>query len=109
MEASCILLTHFSQRYPKIPAIFEDNDQTMTHNHNSIGVAFDLMTVNFANFEVLPKLLPSLRSLFPEQMEDEDEGEEKEQELDEKKKQKQKQDNSKLLKNPNKRQKQQME
>lgn len=51
------ILTHFSQRYPKIP-IF---DGTYTER---TAVAFDLMSVDFAGLSSLPKLLPAVRSLF---------------------------------------------
>ena len=51
------ILTHFSQRYPKIP-IF---DGTYTERTT---VAFDLMSVDFAGLTSLPKLLPAVRSLF---------------------------------------------
>lgn len=52
-----IILTHFSQRYPKIPVLDE------THMHNTC-VAFDLMSINVADLPVLPKVLPYLKLLF---------------------------------------------
>lgn len=52
-----IILTHFSQRYPKIP-VFDE-----THMHKTC-IAFDLMSVNLADLPVLPKVLPYLRILF---------------------------------------------
>ena len=51
------ILTHFSQRYPKIP-VFDGSYTERT------SVAFDLMSVDFANLPALPKLLPAVRSLF---------------------------------------------
>jgi ribonuclease Z len=51
------ILTHFSQRYPKIP-IFDGSHTERT------AVAFDLMTIDFTNLPILPKLLPAIRSLF---------------------------------------------
>ncbi|KAL9859818.1 TRNase Z TRZ3 [Arabidopsis thaliana] len=61
-----IVLTHFSQRYPKIPVIDE------SHMHNTC-IAFDLMSINMADLHVLPKVLPYFKTLFRDEMvEDED-------------------------------------
>ncbi|KAI3929419.1 hypothetical protein MKW92_010446 [Papaver armeniacum] len=46
-----IILTHFSQRYPKIPVFSE------THM-NKTCISFDLMSVNTADLPVLPKFFP---------------------------------------------------
>lgn len=56
-----IILTHFSQRYPKIP-IFDE-----THMHKTC-IAFDMMSVNVADLPVLPKVLPYLKLLFKNEM-----------------------------------------
>lgn len=56
-----IILTHFSQRYPKIP-IFDE-----THMHKTC-IAFDLMSVNIADLPLLPKVLPYLKLLFKNEM-----------------------------------------
>ncbi|KAA8540384.1 hypothetical protein F0562_024697 [Nyssa sinensis] len=56
-----IILTHFSQRYPKIP-VFDE-----THMHKTC-IAFDMMSVNLADLPVLPKVLPYLRLLFKNEM-----------------------------------------
>ncbi|MFS8000146.1 putative ribonuclease Z [Helianthus anomalus] len=53
-----IILTHFSQRYPKIP-VFDDE----SHMHKTC-IAFDMMSVNFADLHVLPRVLPYLKLLF---------------------------------------------
>lgn len=56
-----IILTHFSQRYPKIPVIDEKyTDRTC--------IAFDMMTVNLADLPQLPLVLPYFRKLFPEEL-----------------------------------------
>ncbi|KAJ1281849.1 hypothetical protein BS78_03G005400 [Paspalum vaginatum] len=56
-----IILTHFSQRYPKIPVIDEvDIEKTC--------IAFDLMSVNLADLPVLPKVLPHLKALFKDEL-----------------------------------------
>lgn len=54
-----IILTHFSQRYPKIPVV----EDAQTHN-NTACIAFDLMSINMADLPLLPKLLPYLKLLF---------------------------------------------
>lgn len=56
-----IILTHFSQRYPKIP-VFDE-----THMHKTC-IAFDLMSINIADLPVLPKVLPYLKLLFKNEM-----------------------------------------
>lgn len=61
-----IILTHFSQRYPKIP-VFDD-----TYTHNTC-IGFDLMSINMADLPVLPKVLPYLKLLFREEMAAEEE------------------------------------
>mmetsp|Transcript_3023 Transcript_3023/g.7548 ORF Transcript_3023/g.7548 Transcript_3023/m.7548 type:complete len:538 (-) Transcript_3023:299-1912(-) len=51
------LLTHFSQRYPKIPVIapsFQD----------STCIAFDMMSVNLADVARLPALVPVMQHIF---------------------------------------------
>ncbi|KAJ1685066.1 hypothetical protein LUZ63_016456 [Rhynchospora breviuscula] len=61
-----IILTHFSQRYPKIPVVDEVNvDKTC--------IAFDLMSVNMADLPALPKVLPYLKQLFRNEMAADDE------------------------------------
>ncbi|XP_042014427.1 tRNAse Z TRZ4, mitochondrial-like [Salvia splendens] len=52
-----IILTHFSQRYPKIP-VFDE-----AHMHKTC-VAFDMMNVNLADVHALPRVLPYLKVLF---------------------------------------------
>ncbi|KAK4790130.1 hypothetical protein SAY86_017434 [Trapa natans] len=56
-----IILTHFSQRYPKIPVFGE------SHMHKTC-IAFDLMSVNIADLPVLPRVLPYLKLLFKNEM-----------------------------------------
>ncbi|XP_021620709.1 tRNAse Z TRZ4, mitochondrial isoform X4 [Manihot esculenta] len=52
-----VILTHFSQRYPKIPALDEISMKKTC-------IAFDLMSVNIADLPMLPKILPYLKLLF---------------------------------------------
>ncbi|KAL9232104.1 hypothetical protein vseg_007247 [Gypsophila vaccaria] len=56
-----IILTHFSQRYPKIP-VFGD-----AHMHNTC-IGFDMMSINLADLPVLPRVLPHLKLLFRNEM-----------------------------------------
>ena len=56
-----IILTHFSQRYPKIP-VFDDRHM------NNTCIAFDMMSVNLADLPVLPRVLPYLKLLFRNEM-----------------------------------------
>lgn len=56
-----IILTHFSQRYPKIP-VFDES-----HNHKTC-IAFDMMSVNLADIHVLPRVVPYLKLLFKDEM-----------------------------------------
>ncbi|KAG4161433.1 hypothetical protein ERO13_D01G054332v2 [Gossypium hirsutum] len=56
-----VILTHFSQRYPKIPVL----DEISMHK---TCIAFDLMTINLADLHVLPKLIPYLKLLFRTEM-----------------------------------------
>ncbi|XP_016562706.2 tRNase Z TRZ3, mitochondrial isoform X1 [Capsicum annuum] len=56
-----IILTHFSQRYPKIP-VFDE-----AHMHKT-SIAFDMMSVNLADLPMLPRVLPYLKLLFRDEM-----------------------------------------
>ncbi|PON31832.1 Metallo-beta-lactamase [Parasponia andersonii] len=58
-----IILTHFSQRYPKIP-VFDE-----VHMRNTC-IAFDMMSVNVADLPVLPRVLPYLKLLFRNMVEE---------------------------------------
>ena len=77
-----MVLTHFSQRYPKIPGV-----EALLKARNCV-VAFDLMTVKFAHLNWLPKLIPALHCIFPEEERPEEEEEEKEEDNKGKKKKK---------------------
>ncbi|XP_060178294.1 tRNAse Z TRZ4, mitochondrial-like [Lycium barbarum] len=56
-DAYRVILTHFSQRYPNVPALDEVSMQRTC-------IEFDLMSVNLADLPVLPKVLPYLKLLF---------------------------------------------
>lgn len=59
MAAKFILLTHFSQRYSRIP--YFGNESAEEHN---VGVAFDHMTVTPNQFHRLPNFIPVLQLMF---------------------------------------------
>ncbi|XP_023237388.1 ribonuclease Z, mitochondrial-like [Centruroides sculpturatus] len=63
MNAQFTILTHFSQRYAKVP-IFPKNDS------GTIGFAFDNMVVRPCDLRLLPLFLPCLKSLFAEHYEE---------------------------------------
>ena len=67
-DAYCTLLTHFSQRYPKIPVIGESV-------YGRVGIAFDLMTVGLQDLSILPSIVPVVKQLFEEGEEEEEEKE----------------------------------
>lgn len=59
MKAMYTILTHFSQRYAKIP-IFNENF------NSSIGIAFDNMKVRWCDLPLLSTFIPVLREIFSE-------------------------------------------
>ena len=59
------LLTHFSQRYPRVPII----DGSYQH---TTCIAFDLMTLRLGDLPRLPALVPRLREVFDEAIPEED-------------------------------------
>ncbi|XP_060176784.1 tRNAse Z TRZ4, mitochondrial-like isoform X2 [Lycium barbarum] len=56
-DAYRVILTHFSQRYPKVPALDEVSMQRTC-------IAFDLMSVNLADLPVLPKGLLQIPNIM---------------------------------------------
>ena len=85
MNAKTIILTHFSQRYPKIP-VLSDTDNKEANNTVPTSVetdssppsphdmkvihAFDFMTITPSNIPVASKLTPALQLLYPDESED---------------------------------------
>ena len=63
-QSNFTLLTHFSQRYSKLPKL-PDPEHT-DHDFSRIGVAYDFMTINLSKLKLLPLLLPSLNIIFSE-------------------------------------------
>lgn len=55
------LLTHFSQRYSKIPMlpVRNKNDE-----FDRVGISFDFMHVSLSELELLPIMIPSIETMF---------------------------------------------
>ncbi len=68
MGAWRTVLTHFSQRYPKVPAL----DAGTVRRCEAIGatVACDFMRVPFRRLEHLPRVTPRYRDVFKQDIED---------------------------------------
>ncbi|KAI3633662.1 hypothetical protein MIR68_008609 [Amoeboaphelidium protococcarum] len=68
MKASELLLTHYSQRYPKFsPGISPDVavDNEISGDSIPVGNAFDLMVVPFGQVHKLARHVPALTAMFP--------------------------------------------
>ncbi|KAL2147594.1 hypothetical protein VTI28DRAFT_8048 [Corynascus sepedonium] len=71
MSARRILLTHFSQRYPKLPVVDEEalsrnsaSDGTGKRQDVEVLFAFDMMRVRLGEFKQAKQFLPALRELL---------------------------------------------
>ncbi len=67
MNAKACILTHFSQRYPRIPPLREE-DSSLSF---PVAFAFDFMKVHPGNIRIASKLTSSLSMLYPEGDDDE--------------------------------------
>ncbi|KAI8899935.1 beta-lactamase-like protein [Globomyces pollinis-pini] len=65
MNAKNVLLTHFSQRYPKFPKIV--NEFPINNGGPVFGIAFDLMHIEISQFRKLPHLVKPLSELYSEE------------------------------------------
>ncbi|XP_063380691.1 ribonuclease Z, mitochondrial [Cydia fagiglandana] len=61
MNAKYTLLTHFSQRYARLPRL---NAQIL--NENNVGIAFDNMQVTLSDLPLLPHMYAPLQHMFAE-------------------------------------------
>jgi ribonuclease Z len=69
MAAKKVLLTHFSQRYPKIPVFKVDDDKTDENSAQAkpdfpVLFAFDYMRVKLGEFRMAEAFLPALQKLY---------------------------------------------
>ena len=55
VEAKFTMLTHFSQRYSKMPSLDEINGQ------NNVGISFDNMVVSPKTMRFIPSIYPALK------------------------------------------------
>ena len=62
MKAKFTMLTHFSQRYAKLPLLKKGLDE-------DIGIAFDNMRVRLSDLSKIPAMLPALELMFTEHLE----------------------------------------
>lgn len=59
------ILTHFSQRYPKIPRL---DDRIVKKMYDGrAAIACDLMSVDFTRLEEIPRIIPAIRDCFPDE------------------------------------------
>uniref|UniRef100_A0A452G604 Zinc phosphodiesterase ELAC protein 2 n=1 Tax=Capra hircus TaxID=9925 RepID=A0A452G604_CAPHI len=63
MSAAFIMLTHFSQRYAKIPLFSPDFNE-------KVGIAFDHMKVSLGDLPTVPRLTAPLKALFAGDLEE---------------------------------------
>lgn len=73
MNASRLLLTHYSQRYATLPPI-PYSSPSATDALRSLGIlpAFDFMSISFADMVWAPLALDALKLAFPPEFEDDD-------------------------------------
>ncbi|KAL7526675.1 hypothetical protein ACHAXR_002120, partial [Thalassiosira sp. AJA248-18] len=69
MNAKSLVLTHFSQRYPKIPPLKKTKDEGKT-KEIPIAFAFDFMRLTPNTIGLAAELTPALRLLYPREGDD---------------------------------------
>jgi len=75
MNAKLTVLTHFSQRYPKIQPP-QQSSSPSTSGYTNAAIAFDLMTISSnSDYSILSLLIPCIQQLFKEDDSNEDEDE----------------------------------
>ncbi len=65
MKAKSVVLTHFSQRFPKIPPVSRHSD-SVSASEIPVIFAFDYMKLTQRNLNAASKITPALRLLYPE-------------------------------------------
>ncbi|XGW29697.1 hypothetical protein V3C99_009052 [Haemonchus contortus] len=63
MRARNVILTHFSARYPKVPAL-----PAYLEKSGNVGVAMDNLSVRFDQLALVPKLIPIFREVYQEEL-----------------------------------------
>jgi len=69
MEAKTLMLTHFSQRYPKLPVIPRDGHGKQMMK---VALAFDMMKVKVGDIGRFEKFIPALRELYKDEADEEE-------------------------------------
>ncbi|KAL9181077.1 hypothetical protein ACHAXT_009882 [Thalassiosira profunda] len=69
MNAKALVLTHFSQRYPKIPQLRQTKEKEKA-KEIPIAFAFDFMRLTPSTIGLARDLTPALRLLYPREMEE---------------------------------------
>ncbi|XP_045771423.1 ribonuclease Z, mitochondrial isoform X2 [Maniola jurtina] len=62
MGAKYTVLTHFSQRYARLPRL----NSHILNDNNSVGIAFDNMQITTSDLELLPHMYAPLQLMFAE-------------------------------------------
>ncbi|XP_070158623.1 ribonuclease Z, mitochondrial [Polyergus mexicanus] len=62
MRSKFTLLTHFSQRYPVIPPL--PNDDENSFKLKNVGIAYDNMHISLSQLPLLPLMYPTLKLMF---------------------------------------------
>ncbi|KAL0892776.1 hypothetical protein ABMA27_014482 [Loxostege sticticalis] len=62
MSARYTVLTHFSQRYARLPRL----SPHILHDNRSVGIAFDNMQITMSDLELLPHMYAPLQLMFAE-------------------------------------------
>ena len=69
MGAKALMLTHFSQRYPKLPVIAEEGHGKQKMK---VALAFDMMKMKVGEFWRFEEFIPALRELYKDEADEED-------------------------------------
>ena len=70
MKPGFTILTHFSQRYPKVtPAMLKDE-----YLKSKVAMAFDCMSITLKELHTLPSYLPVMKEIFAAILDKEDDG-----------------------------------
>ncbi|XP_045448644.1 ribonuclease Z, mitochondrial [Melitaea cinxia] len=62
MNAKYTVLTHFSQRYARLPRL----NPHILNDNNTVGIAFDNMQITMSDLELLPHIYAPLQLMFAE-------------------------------------------
>ncbi|XP_064071997.1 ribonuclease Z, mitochondrial isoform X2 [Vanessa tameamea] len=62
MNAKYTILTHFSQRYARLPRL----NANILNDNNTVGIAFDNMQITMNDLELLPHMYAPLQLMFAE-------------------------------------------